>query len=164
MKDTGRQFILTFMSTILKPFWQRQSTLARNVSKNSKVVHAHPSHFAATRSAMVSAWWGPTDTTQLTQSPCLLWPQRTSQSTHPMSLSGVSGHGLLRRKCPLMAQSGHSHLPTFSRCSFDHLMRAAGPLLSWRDERFPFFNDINRVQFDGLVSRPFIVNGAVGKC
>jgi len=30
------------------------------VSKNSKVVHAHPSHFAATRSAMVSAWWGPT--------------------------------------------------------------------------------------------------------
>src|SRR4030095_16719083 len=88
MKDTGRQFILTFMSTILKPFWQRQSTLARNVSKNSKVVHAHPSHFAATRSAMVSAWWGPPDTTQLTQSPCVLWPSADVR-THPMSLSGV---------------------------------------------------------------------------
>jgi hypothetical protein len=35
--------------------------------------------------------------------------------------------------------------------------------LSWRDEGFSFFNDINRVQFDGLISRAFIVNGAVGK-
>src|SRR5262249_20348755 len=39
-----------------------------------------------------------------------------------------------------------------------------GPLLSWRDEGFPFFNDINHVQFDGLISRAFVVNGAVGKC
>ena len=36
--------------------------------------------------------------------------------------------------------------------------------MSWRDEGFPFFNDINHVQFDGLISRAFIVNGAVGKC
>jgi hypothetical protein len=36
--------------------------------------------------------------------------------------------------------------------------------LSWRGEGFPFFHDINRVQFDGLISRAFIVNGAVGEC
>ena len=41
--------------------------------------------------------------------------------------------------------------------------RARPSLLSWRDEGFPFLNDINRVQFDGLISRAFIVNGAVGK-
>jgi len=41
--------------------------------------------------------------------------------------------------------------------SFDQLLR-------WRDEGFPFFNDINHVQFDGLISRTFVVNAAVGKC
>src|SRR5262245_34893884 len=74
MKDTGRQFILTFMSTILKLFWQRQSTLARNVSKNSKVVHTHPSHFAAIRSAMVSAWWGPMIPPNLRKPHVRFWP------------------------------------------------------------------------------------------
>src|SRR5262245_8542309 len=38
-----------------------------------------------------------------------------------------------------------------------------GPLLSWRDEGFPFFNDINCIQFDRLISCAFIVNCAVRK-
>src|SRR5262249_52232818 len=42
--------------------------------------------------------------------------------------------------------------------------RRRASLLRWRNERFPFFNDINHVQFDGLISRAFVVNGAVGKC
>jgi hypothetical protein len=75
-----------------------------------------------------------------------------------------SGHPSLHRTCPL---SGVKR--TFAPSDIQQMLHsitscALGLLLSWRDEGFPFFNDINRIQFDGLVSRAFIVNGAVGKC
>src|SRR6058998_2765920 len=47
---------------------------------------------------------------------------------------------------------------TAARCQ---IAMMSDPLLRRRGEGFPFLDDINRVQLDRLVSRAFIVNGAV---
>jgi hypothetical protein len=75
-----------------------------------------------------------------------------------------------KRTCPFaLHMSANDPKQTFAPSDIQQMLirsphLRASSLLSWRDERLPFFNDINRVQFDGLVSRAFIVNGAVGKC
>src|SRR5262245_18374219 len=56
---------------------------------------------------------------------------------------------------------------TFRHSADAHSLKSSAcesPLWSWRGEWFPLVHDVNHVQFDGLISRAFIVNDAVGKC
>ena len=43
-------------------------------------------------------------------------------------------------------------------------VKCARRSLGRRGQRLAFLDDVHRVQFDGFIKRPFIVNGAVGNC